>query len=252
MKRMIILAAGMGQRLRPLTDDRPKCLVPLRGRAMLEWQIAAARRAGVENFTLVGGYRADRLSALGHEVIENTDYERSNMVESLWRARRVLAEGALISYGDIVCDERVIRAALECRDDIGVAVDLRWRSYWERRFADPLKDAESLRMDADGRLLSVGQKTKTIEEIQAQFLGLIFFSAAGGKTALDWYQERCAQSEGARSLFMTDLLQGLINFGAAVQGIPVEGGWLEVDSPEDLRLAESLTRVEDGVLKITR
>ena len=64
--RAVVLAAGEGTRLRPYTLDRPKCLVPLAGRPLLEWQTTALRRAGIDDVTILTGYRAEQVAALGY------------------------------------------------------------------------------------------------------------------------------------------------------------------------------------------
>ena len=88
--RAIILAAGEGTRLRPHTLDRPKCLVPLAGRPLLAWQADALRRAGVSDITVVTGYRADQVAALGFATVHNDRFRETNMVASLMCARALL------------------------------------------------------------------------------------------------------------------------------------------------------------------
>jgi L-glutamine-phosphate cytidylyltransferase len=245
-----LLAAGMGTRLAPLTDGRPKCMVPLHGKPLLHWQLAAAKKAGISAVTLVGGYKAEQLEPFGR-VVRNPDFETTNMVESLWRAKDALKHGALICYGDILCAPRVIAAAAGAPHDVAVAVDSKWKEYWTARFGDPLKDAESLAMDEAGRLRSIGQKVSSVDAIQAQYLGLIRLSAKGAKILVDAYTAKRADPK-ARKMFMTDLLQGAIDAGVPVQSVPVSGGWLEIDSRSDLELAEKSTRVSGETLDILR
>ena len=85
--RAIILAAGEGTRLRPHTLDRPKCLVPLAGRPLLAWQADALRRAGVDDITVVTGYRADQVATLGFATVHNDRFRETNMVASAMCAR---------------------------------------------------------------------------------------------------------------------------------------------------------------------
>ena len=155
--RMIVLAAGQGTRLRPLTDDRPKCLVPLAGKPLLEWQIETARAAGISDITVIGGYRADQLAKYPVTVVPNPRFETTNMVRSLFCARDHFGGGFVMSYGDIVYAPPLMRRVLDGNEAIGVAVDKGWRGYWEERSADPLKDAETLRIRADGSLAEIGQ-----------------------------------------------------------------------------------------------
>src|SRR5712671_2606262 len=160
--RMIVLAAGQGTRLRPLTDDRPKCLVDLGGRPVLAWTIAAARAAGITDIVVIGGYRIDRLADYGVQVIANPEFASTNMVRTLFCALPNFGDGFIMSYGDIAYTPEVLRRLLADPAPIVVAVDRGWRSYWEERFDDPLGDAETLTMDDGGFVTEIGQKATSL------------------------------------------------------------------------------------------
>jgi choline kinase len=101
----IILAAGVGSRLRPLTDDRPKCLLEVGGRTLVDHQLGALRRYGITDVIVVVGYCGDKIRRhLGDSVryLENERYERTNSLYSLWLARQELVSGALILNSDVL------------------------------------------------------------------------------------------------------------------------------------------------------
>jgi choline kinase len=246
MMNAIILAAGEGTRLRPLTSDRPKCLVRLFGKTLLQWQIEVLRSCGIADITIVTGYRGDKITVPGAEVLENRNYDTTNMVESLFCAREKLRESTLVSYGDIIYQQSVLRKLMASPDDISVVVDKRWRCYWEVRFDNPLDDAESLEVDGDGYILSIGQKAGRIEDIAGQYIGLMKFQSDGIRALKSFYDaaKRCAAA-GTNPLkpgvpfeksFMTDLLHGLIQAGSKIRAVPVENGWLELDSLRDYEI----------------
>lgn len=260
--KLIILAAGQGTRLRPITDDRPKCLVEVAGRPLLDWQLDAARRVGIDDIVVVGGYLADRLAGREITLLNNPHFATTNMVQTLWCARDWFSDGFVMAYGDIVYDADVLRRAAAAAGPIGVVVDREWRQYWESRFSDVLADAESLSIGPDGLIRSVGQKESSLDHIEAQYIGMVSFRGAGVAALRESY-ERAADADraglppygGTRrldQLFMTDLLQGLIDEGTPLHPIEVAGGWLEIDSTSDLALAERLARVADGRLTIER
>lgn len=100
----IILAAGMGTRLRPLTDDIPKCLVPVLGIPMVERQIQFLHQSGIKDITLISGYKAERLDFLSEQysvkIIANECYDTCNNIYSLYKAVDVLGDSFIIE-GDV-------------------------------------------------------------------------------------------------------------------------------------------------------
>lgn len=244
--RALILAAGQGTRLRPLTDDRPKCLVPLLGRSLLSWQIEALRVAGIEDVSVVTGYRADQIEALGVAVIHNERFASTNMVASLMVARGLLLSGddILIAYGDLVYEPRIIAALADAPHDLAIAVDLEWRRLWDLRMADPLDDAETMRIDAAGFVRELGRRPRDYNEIEGQFMGLVLLRAAAARHVVDVYDalDPSAAFEGndRDTMFMTAFLQHLVDLGTPLGTVPVAGGWLEIDSTEDLDRYEDL------------
>lgn len=248
--RLIILAAGQGTRLRPLTNDRPKCLVELQGRPLIQWQIESARNAGIEDIVVVGGYLMGQLRAYDVTLIENPRFASTNMVQTLRCATDYFGDGFVMSYGDIVYAPNVLKILLADPAPIAVTVDVSWRSYWERRLEDPLADAETLKIHPDGSLLEVGQKPRSYDDIQAQYIGLVAFRKSG-VARLNQTLGNIAQGAavgqypfgGKRSLdalYMTDLLQGMIDEGESLHACKVEGQWVEIDSVSDLELAHQM------------
>lgn len=247
---MIILAAGRGTRLHPLTETRPKCLVELGGKPLLEWQMAAARAVGIDDFVVVGGYLANQLEYLGVPVVVNADFETTNMVATLFCAEDRFGDGFILSYSDIVYGLPVLEALLLDQSPTGVVVDRDWLKYWEMRFEDPLSDAESLRMGSGRLIESIGQRESDIERIQAQYIGLMAFRGPGVGALRQAYanaqhadangRHPFNQSRSLDNLYMTDLLQGMIDLGHPVTAVPINGGWMEIDDLHDLELAEGL------------
>jgi choline kinase len=98
--KVLILAAGQGTRLAPLTDERPKCLVELEGISLLDRQVAALKTAGLDDITVIGGYRGDLIRARGFDTIFNEHFASSNMVATLFSGRSLMAgdQDIIVSY----------------------------------------------------------------------------------------------------------------------------------------------------------
>ncbi|MDJ0760185.1 MAG: phosphocholine cytidylyltransferase family protein [Woeseiaceae bacterium] len=246
MTRALILAAGEGQRLRPLTNERPKCLVPLLGKPMLLRQLDVMKRCGVSEIEVITGFCAGKIEELGLSCSHNADYAQTNMVTTLFSARQFIdREGdLLIAYGDIVYEQEVLQAILDCDDDVCVVVDQKWRKAWELRFDDPLSDAETMLIDADGYITELGKKPESYAQIQGQYIGLIKISGDRIRALIDFYDsmDRSALFDGKdfANMYMTSFLQALIDAEWKVRAVPIDGGWLEVDSVDDLQMYERL------------
>ena len=251
--RGLILAAGRGTRLRPLTDTRPKCLVPLGGRALLDWQLEALRDAAIHDVAVVVGYRGAQVRRPGVVAFANPAFAVTNMVASLWRARTWLRDApCIVSYGDIVYHPSIVRALAATSHPIAIAYDVAWRALWEARFDRPEDDAESLRV-AGGRVAAIGDPVDDLEAVDGQYLGLLRFSPSGWRRV-----ERCLVALGEdaiRRLEMTKLLAHLVRAGAGVGAVPISGRWCEVDSIRDLTLYAAKLRGAGGWLhdwRVTR
>jgi len=257
---VIILAAGRGSRLGALTDETPKCLTELAGRPLIAWQLRALAEAGLDRVGLVTGYAADRLAHLGLPSIHNPRWEETNMVSSLLCAEAALRseDDLIVSYGDIVYEPRIVSALRDSDGAIATVIDLDWLKLWQLRSDDPLADAESLRLDSQGRITDIGQGVASLGEIEGQYIGLTRFSAAGKRALLEFVARDGTRdwplSSSLDDTSFTDLLRGMIDTGMTIDAIPVRGGWLEVDTPEDLAVyeAELARPTIDGFFSLPR
>lgn len=255
--KVIILAAGQGTRLRPLTDNCPKCMVKVNGKSIIERQLETMYVCGIkeDDITIVTGYRNDVLKDYfkntGLHFIVNEKYETTNMVCSLMCARKIMEseEDILISYGDIIYNTDVLNKILASESDSSVAVDDGWYEYWSARCENPLDDAETLMFDEDDNLTEIGQKTNDLAKIQSQYIGLMRFRREGLKAMLDLSVEAERRSNVGEKLwrternyqkmYMTDLLQGLIDEGNKLRAVHIHRGWFEIDDKEDLKVVET-------------
>lgn len=236
----IILAAGKGERLSPLTADRPKCLVELAGRTLLAHQVEALAAAGIDDLCIVTGYEADQVRCLGYPTRHNARYETSNMVASLMCAADLLdgRDDVIVAYADIVYEPRIIEALCACNAPICTTVDRSWRKLWQLRMDDPLTDAETLKLSEGGEIVELGRKPQSYADIQGQYMGLTKVRADAAPKLIEAYRRLdralSEQITDPARMYMTDFLQYLIDHGQAVRAVLVDGGWLEIDRRTDL------------------
>jgi choline kinase len=239
----IILAAGRGSRMKGLTDDRPKCLVELAGRSLLDRQVTALRAAGCTEVAVVAGYRSDLLEGRGLGVFTNPRWAETNMVVSLTCAAAWLDAGpCLVSYGDIFYTASTARRLAGAAADIAISYDPDWHALWSARFADPLSDAETFRLAPDGTVADIGRRPTSLDEVQGQYMGLLKFTPAGW-AAVTGHLAAVGPQAAAR-LDMTSLLRALIDKGTPVGAVAADGPWGEVDSATDLAFYEGITPPE--------
>jgi L-glutamine-phosphate cytidylyltransferase len=251
MIRAVILAAGRGSRMGILGDDRPKCLVELEGRPLIERQIAALRRGGVDEIGVVRGYRAEMIDFPSLSYFTNERWAETNMVMSLATARSWLLSGpVIVSYADIFYRNELVRGLAGAPGQLVISYDRAWRALWARRFADPLADAETFRINAAGQLLEIGGKTTRIEDIEGQYMGLFKFTPPGWRAveALLSTLDRVTRDR----LDVTRLLRRLL----AGKELPIDtfatdGQWGEIDNPEDVALYQKMVRAGELRLEDT-
>lgn len=241
MTKALILAAGQGTRLRPMTNDRPKCLVTLMGISLLERQVSVLNEAGIIDIHVATGYKADQIKQLGFATSINKDFDKTNMVESLFCAMDFIKEckeDLIIGYGDIIYQKENLDLVLKTNDEITLMIDKNWKDLWSARIENPLDDAETLVIDEYGYVQELGKKPQNYEKIHGQYTGLIKIRKDKLIDLIAFYQclDRGASYDGKdfKNMYMTSFLQLLINSGWKVKAANVENGWLEVDSVDDL------------------
>ena len=247
--RAFILAAGRGSRLGHLGADRPKCLVTLAGKPLIERQIWALRLGGADEIGVVRGYRAEMIDFPGISYFINERWAETNMVMSLARAATWLRSGpVIVSYGDIFYRSELVRGLAGASGPLVVCFDRVWRQLWTRRFADPLADAETFRINSDGQLLEIGGRTTRIEDIQGQYMGLFKFTPP----AWSIVEALLATLDGPvrDKLDVTGLLRRLLaGKELSIATFGAEGEWGEVDNQEDVALYEEMARRGELVLE---
>ena len=151
----IILAAGQGKRLRPLTKDRPKCLVEFEGLPLIDRQILTLKRLDIMDIIIVAGWQASTVIDRGNRYYINKKFNQSNMVETLFCAAKEFngQKDILVLYSDILYEPRVVSALMESKGEIAAVVDTDWRKLWQLRFDDPLVDAETLKLNINGTIM---------------------------------------------------------------------------------------------------
>jgi choline kinase len=230
----VVLSAGQGKRLLPLTEEHPKCLLPVRGdEPILGWQLTALARAGIERAVVVVGFGAERVEAwlaanpvpgLDCETLFNPFFSVSDNLISCWLARGVMSEDFLLLNGDTIFEDAVLARVLEAPPaPIALAIDQK-----------PAYDDDDMKvsLDPSGRLLAI-DKWLARPTVSGESIGLLSFRGAGPKLFTTALEEAVRQPEAIRQWYLSVVHR--IAQSAAVETVRVSGlWWREIDSPADL------------------
>ena len=235
----VILAAGMAKRLRPLTDTKPKCLLEVGGRTLLERTIDAMRGVGVSEFVVVTGYRAsmirDALSSLLSPLsskftfLDNADYAHNNNIYSLWMAgQAVRGRDFLLMDSDILCDPAAV-ARIASEPESALAVNRHELGEEEMKVV----------VDADGRITEIS-KTCRPEEAMGESVGIERITAAYSE-ALFRELDQMILREGLVDIFYERAFERLIPQGHTFKVVDTTDYFsYELDTPEDFQRAQEL------------
>lgn len=227
--RAIILSAGLGSRLLPLTEFMPKCLVPVAGKAILDHQLAALAHAGVSEATVVVGYRADQVARhlidtpppLKVDLRFNPFWALASSIGSVWAARDVLHEMFCLMNGDTAFSPALIeRAIRSAPQGVGLVVE-------------PLDDLAEDDMCVRVKHGAVTHVSKSLRRETATHRSLGLIVSAAGSGYADALAHVIGSSDGP-GRFHHDVIDALARTERVEAIVERSGDWVEIDRPEDI------------------
>lgn len=250
--RVIILAAGQGTRLRPLTNDRPKCMVELSEKPLIEYQLDLFKQFGIKDINVVTGYLEEKINFENINKFYNPDYASTNMLYTLFCAHELFdgSDDILISYGDIIYNSKVLTKIIDSKEKINVVVDKDWKDYWQARMDNPLEDAETLKIDSNGNIKELGKKATSYDDIEGQYIGLIKLRKDFVVDFKNYYENLdktlVYDDKDYNNMYMTSFLQLITENIEPLNPVFIHNGWIEVDTPSDLHFS-SFLKMENTV-----
>lgn len=237
--RAIILSAGQGSRLLPLTADRPKCLIDFSGKSLLAWQIDALFANGVVEIDVVTGFKTEMVEAelariarpgLLLSTLFNPFYKVADNLGSCWIARASMDRDFLILNGDTLISSEIVAEVLKPTNwPIAVTVDLK-----------PAYDSDDMKVSRSGeQLLAIG-KTLTAEQSNAESIGFLAFRGEGAALFRDTVDAFMRTPAGVENWYLK-IIDAIAPSGM-VGTVSVAGmEWGEVDFLNDIEFATRLT-----------
>ena len=241
----IILAAGVGNRLSPLTKDIPKGMVKLFEKSLLEMQIDIFKQYDINDITIVTGYLGEKITFPDINYIKNKNFSLTNINESLFCAREKFQTESLISYSDIIYEEKNIERIANFNGDIGVGIRLNWKSHYKGRTLHPTSEAENVVIE-NNKIVKIQKNILKCEKNQniGEFLGLMKLSKNASNILVQKYSElenshvgKFHDAPSLKRAYITDMLQEIIDSDYLVEPILIEGKWCEIDTEQDLEFA---------------
>jgi phosphoenolpyruvate phosphomutase len=256
---VIIAAAGFEKQLLPLIEDKPKCLLDIKGKTILERQVGALNECNIKEIALVRGYKKEAITLPNIRYYDNDRYEETGELYSLFCAENEMKSRTIMLYGDIIFDTAILEKLLKSPADITLVVDLAWYDQQHQQgrttainpdlvtLQEPPGKSSLARFvlpEQENRILKIGQHLPH-EQAHGEFIGLAMFSEKGIKAFTDCY--RTSQEKYKSMGFheagsfikasFTDIIQELIDRGHHVNCVQIFKGWMEVDSFEEYQKA---------------
>ena len=235
----VILSAGQGKRLLPLTADNPKCLLNIEGQSVIEWQIGELAKSGIDRVSVVAGYHADRVEQLlarrydprRVDVIYNPAYSWADNLFSCWVARHEMGEEFVLLNGDTLFEAAVLDRLLDAPVHPVTVVTYKKSHY----------DADDMKVSLDGeRLVNIGKKLAS-DRIDAESIGMILFREKGPFLFRSALENAMGDASACKKWYLSVIAQmasSMPVWTLAANGLH----WCEVDFPADLQKAQRVVR----------
>ncbi|MFX0052908.1 MAG: NTP transferase domain-containing protein, partial [Candidatus Hermodarchaeota archaeon] len=235
----IIVAAGPGKRLLPFTEGKPKCMLEVGGKTILQTMLTALKESGITDTVMVKGYKKDVINYPDIKYYFNPNYLENNILTSLFYAEKEMKDGFIFSYSDILYHKDVVQKLLESQRDISLVVDTDWAPRYKGRTLHPTDEAEFV-VVKNGRIVKIS-KFMNPDIAYGEFIGLAKFTRKGAEILIRNYNRiRTSQWCGFKEFhrfqdavsidkaYLTDMLQELIDRGYPIYNVDIDGGWLEI------------------------
>jgi len=237
----IILAAGENSRLGKIGEKRPKCLNEIGGSTLLEIQINTLHACGIDDISVVRGYKGEGTDVPGLKYYDNPDYATRNTSHSLFFARKEMTGNVLILYGDALYEEGVMKSLIESRYDIAVGIMVNQKETIGQPSKIALQELEMVYFDSENRVRKIGKRRREEYESQGQFTGIVKCSHRGIEILKKNYDrikrhysgKPFGQADVFEKVLLTDIFQEMTELGVPVHCVSIERGWMRINTPED-------------------
>ena len=241
----LIVAAGLGSRLKDHTENLPKCMLDFGGKTLLERQLSAYRDCGIDNISVIRGYKKNKINYKNINYFYNKDYENNNILNSIFYGEKVINGNIIISYSDILFEPEVVQRLLESEHDISIVVDIDWRGYYVDRKEHLIEEAENVIFNSNNEVVKIGKIAIEKQEVHGEFIGMMKLTYRGAEIFKQnfhrlkklYWNKPLQRAKTFQQAYLTDMIQELVDIGIKIHCVIIERGWKEIDTVEDYQKA---------------
>jgi len=241
----IILAAGMGIRLLPDTENTPKGMIKLFDKSIIEMQIDIFKKCGIDDISIVTGYLAEKINFQPINYFKNENFSTTAGNESIYCAKQKLND-TIICYADLIFDISIIKKMIDFNGDVGIAIESDWKSRYVDRTLHPISEADNVLFDESGKIIELRKNIQKPNSNIGEFLGVMRLSSKGSSLFLKRFSELKQSHAGTfhnspslKQSILPDMIQELIDLGINVEPVMISEKWCEVDTLQDLDFAKN-------------
>ena len=246
----IILSAGFGSRLGDLTKGIPKSLVDVNGKSIIQRQIETFRNNGIKEIIVIVGPHKEKFQLNDVEYVIDKNFHEHEQLSSLMTASKYFQNDIVISFGDVIVDNKIMKQIVESTYEFGIAVDLNWEKNYVSRDQHPKSEADNVLFDKEDNVLEIKKNIQKPDSKIGEFAGIVKLSKKGSNILSKKLNELHAlinQGLGSeaedfniKQSAIPDMIQELIDSEINVEPIYISGKWCEIDTPQDLQIARKL------------
>ncbi|MBC8288429.1 MAG: phosphoenolpyruvate mutase [Nitrospinae bacterium] len=250
---VIIPAAGEDPVFKKILNGKPKAMLEIGSKTLLDHQIQILSNANLADITLIAGYGKENLKAEGISILENPDYQKGSLLNSLMVAKNKMVNGFIMLYSDILIEDQILSKLVDCKEDIILVADnsTQYHQPEEGNILDYIitknhykPKRREIRFVSENIVGKIGHKINP-KTATHEFIGLARFSKTGAEQFLETYDDVIKnftgpfqESDDISRLDFTDLIQEMIDRGFAIHYMEIHKGWLEIHTADHIALAQ--------------
>jgi choline kinase len=235
---LILLASGRGSRLKKLTQNTPKCLIKVKSKPIIEYISENFQK--FSEIIILTGYKSELIKKKFPKIkiIRNNKYKSTNMVYSLFCAKKYITQDVIVSYSDIIFDNKIINKMINFNKS-HIPLNKEWLSLWRKRMSKKKinNDAENLTVNKK-KVISIGSKIKSCRP-KLQFMGLIKLKYNDFIKLYKFFISLKSPKINMTSFLDVSLKKNIFSLGY----FKTSHYWFEIDNIKDIKVTEKFLHI---------